>query len=76
MPEPYHTMGRFFRSKSLTRLRLFLSTRPRKNLCHSSQIHYASDKRRWLGCQVEQQNLTKSDRTSAAVLAVQKGLTI
>ncbi|MBE9168588.1 Hsp70 family protein [Pleurocapsales cyanobacterium LEGE 06147] len=28
-----------------------------------SQIHYASDKRRWLGYQVEQQNLTKSDRT-------------
>lgn len=28
-----------------------------------SQIHYASDRRRWLGNQVEQQNLTKSDRT-------------
>ena len=28
-----------------------------------SQIYYASDKRRWLGNQVEQQNLTKSDRT-------------
>jgi molecular chaperone DnaK (HSP70) len=28
-----------------------------------SQIHYASDQRRWLGYQVEQQNLTKSDRT-------------
>ncbi len=28
-----------------------------------SQIHYANDKRRWLGNQVEQQNLTKSDRT-------------
>jgi molecular chaperone DnaK len=28
-----------------------------------SQIHYASDQRRWLGYQVEQQNLLKSDRT-------------
>ena len=28
-----------------------------------SQIHYASEQRRWLGYQIEQQNLSQSDRT-------------